>query len=1118
MLGSDVNLALVDKTPAQIMLLNQVLEKSLSGGLPVLIMSVAIALGAFALMVTPREEEPQIVVPSADVLIQAPGLDARQVERLVATPVEKLLAQIDGVEHVYSVSHAGRAVVSVSFYVGEDREDSLLKLYSKIYSHQDEVPAPVTGWVVKPVEVDDVPVLTATLYSRDPELGGFALRRLAEEVASALQSVAETNRIEVTGGQPRELTVALKPMFMAGRLTSLDDVLTAIERSNVRSMAGGVDQAGERILLELDARITSAADLRSLVVNVVDGVAVRLGDIAEITDGPAEPVSHTWISFTGEEDAYPAVNISIAKRQGANAVAVARDLGDRLERLQAELFPEGVFYRITRNYGDTADQKINDLIVSLGVAIIIVVVLIGLTLGWRAALVVALAVPVCYGITLILDFAAGYTINRVTLFALILALGLLVDDPITGVDNIERHLSEGVSPRQAVIDAITEIRTPLIMSTIAVIIVFIPMSFITGMMGPYMSPMAFNVPVAVISSTLVAFLVTPWLGLRLLRVDPPVEVSPTAVENQNSAGSGIYSRLVRPLLTHRRYGVVFLIVLGVLFVVSALLPLLRVVPLKLLPYDNRNEFQLVIDMPRGTTLEGTDALARDLAQHLGTVDEVLAVNAFVGTHAPMDFNGMIRRYYHRELPHQGELHVILADKLARADQSHALLLRLRPAIERIGSAHGGIVKMVEVPPGPPVVASVVAEIYGQPTTPYDLLIQAARQTATRLAAEPGVVDVDVSAEAQSRRWVLVPDQEKAALSGIGADTMRAALGLLSDGTIAGYAGSPHEAVPLPIRVRVPYAQRPEFGRLFVKGMPGITKYRERGAVTDAPTPLVSMAELVTREEVVSEQPIYHKDLLPVAYAFAEVAGRVPAAVVYDLDADLNAGVESGVRALAGRTYFNSGGGLPWSLPEGVRVNWSGEGEWNITLRVFRDLGIAFAVALVGLFAVIRVQTGLTSLTFIIMLAIPLTVIGIMPGFWLLNALAASEINGYADPVLFTATAMIGMIALAGIVVRNSLILIEFVQQARNAGMAVQAALLEAGRLRARPVLLTAGTTLLGNLVITLDPIFSGLAWAIIFGILASTLFTLLVVPVVYNLVYGERPAEQAEGESSDELA
>ncbi|MEZ5557618.1 MAG: efflux RND transporter permease subunit [Pseudomonadales bacterium] len=1106
-------------------LLENLVRLSLAGGVPVLTILAALLAGAFALLVTPREEEPQIVVPSADVLIEAPSLSARQVERLIATPMEKLLAQIDGVEHVYSVSETGRAVVTVAFYVGEDREDSLLKLYSKVYSHQDEVPAAVTGWVVRPIEVDDVAIVTATLWSEDPAVDDYQLRRLADEVAIDLQTVPRTNRIEVIGGERREFEVLLQPMSMAGRSTSIDDVLNALTRSNMRRLGGGVDRDDTRLLVELDGRIASAHALAALTVNVVDGVAVHLGEIAAVRDGPAEPDNYTWIQFAANHPqhsprSFPAVNVAIAKERGANAVRVADDLLGRLKSLQASIFPAGVHVEITRNYGETANAKIGDLVSSLGVAVVVVVALIGLTLGWRAALVVALAVPVCYGITLALDYAAGYTINRVTLFALILALGLLVDDPITGVDNIERHLRDPGDSGEAVVRAISEIRWPLLMSTLAIVIVFAPMSFITGMMGPYMSPMAFNVPVAVITSTVVAFVVTPWLAHRLLG-QRPAAIGPGAageLTNGTAPGGdhelaravrrphhGLYAALVRPLLASRKLSLGFLALLLVLLVLAMLLPLLRVVPLKLLPYDNKNEFQVVLDADEGTTLESLDGVARALTRFLVEVPEVRAVNAYIGTHAPMDFNGMIRRYYLRSQPHQGELHVVLADKQRRPEQSHALILRLRPDIDRIGREYGVNVKLVEVPPGPPVIATVVAEHYGEPTTPYQELLEAAHRTAARLSREPGVVDVDVSAQAESQRWVYVPDQEKAALSGISADVMASALAVLTSGTVAGQAAVPDEVQPLPIRVRVPYPERTALENLFVKGQPGVSKIRERGAVIDAPTPLVSLAELGAVQTLAREQLIYHKDLRPVAYTYAEVAGRVPAAIVYDVDADRVA--EGAVpeqaqpRPLAGRTYFNSGGGLPWALPEGIRLTWSGEGEWDITLRVFRDLGIAFAVALLGLYIVIRLQTGMAALTAIIMLAIPLTAVGIMPGFWLLNAFSGS-VGSYADPELFTATAMIGMIALAGIVVRNSLILIEFIQQARAEGASLDDALLEAGHMRTRPVLLTAGTTLLGNVVITLDPIFAGLAWAIIFGVTASTLFTLLVVPVVYKLVYG----------------
>ncbi len=1089
-------------------MLERAIRTALNGTLPAMLMFVALAAGAFALIKTPREEEPQIVVPLADVLIEAPTLDAQQVERLVATPLEKLLAQIDGVEHVYSMSNDGRAMVTVRFFVGEDREDSLVKLYNKLLSNQDLVPPGLTSWVVKPVEIDDVPIVVATLWS--DRVDDYDLRRLAQEIALDLQTVPDTNRIDVIGGRARELRVDIDPTAMAARNTAISDVLFALTASNVRMPSGQLQRANTQVLVETDARISDAASLAHLTVNVVDGVPVRISDIAVVYDGPAEPAAYNWITFGPAHraekvgGAFAAVDIAIAKKKGANAVVVARNVLHRLDAVSAQLFPAGVHYEITRNYGETADAKISDLIESLAVAVLSVVVLIGLFLGWRAALVVALAVPICYGFTLVLDYAAGYTINRVTLFALILALGLLVDDPIAGVDNIQRHLGNGRPNDDAITRAILEIRMPLVMSTLAIVIAFAPMRFITGMMGPYMSPMAFNVPVAVVFSTVVAFLVTPWLCKKLLRARPD--------KGAPAAASDLYARLVAPMLVSRRRSWLFLGALAVAFVVALTLPFLRVVPLKLLPHDNKNEFQVVIDAPEATTLEHTDAAAARIANYLTTVPEVRAVIAYSGNHSPMDFNGMVRHYYQREGNNVAELRVTLADKFSRPQQSHALALRLRTDIARIAAETGVIAKLVEVPPGPPVIAGIVAELYGNATTSYPTLIASARATAARLTREPGVVDVDVSAIDPAPRHVFVPDQEKAALSGVSAQAIATALEVVIKGRIATYVHAPAEAAPLPIRVQVPHAQRTDLGNLHIKGLPGIAKIRGAGGVTDAPTPSVSLAELGRFNETTRDQPIYHKDLRRVAYAFAEVAGRTPAEVIFDVDADRNtdgrAGTEAGTAAgavardIARRTFFASGGGDAWTLPAGVDISWSGEGEWDITLRVFRDLGIGFGVAILAMFLVIWWQTRRAALTAIILLAIPLTAIGIMPGFVLLNLVASNQIGAYADPVLFTATAMIGMIALAGIVVRNSLILIEFIEHERERGTPLDTALLRAGAMRARPVLLTAGTSVLGNLVITLDPIFSGLAWAIIFGVIASTAFTLLVVPVVYRLVYG----------------
>jgi multidrug efflux pump subunit AcrB len=1110
--------------------------------LPAILAVVAIFGGAVALFLTPREEEPQIVVPVADVFVSAPGLSAEQVERQVATPLEKLLFQIDGVEYVYSMSQPGRAVVTVRFYVGENREDSLVKIYNKVNSNADEVPAAVSSWVVKPVEIDDVPIVLAVLWSEDPErIGDHELRRLAEEVAQKLQAVENTNRVEVTGGRPRRIRVELDPEALAARRTAPLDVAWAIGVSNDRLAAGQLQQRDRTVALDAGTFIGSTEDLRRLAVNVVDGVPVYLQDVARVIDGPAEPTSYTWMGFGPAADAearikggvYPAAVISVAKKKGTNAVWVARDVERMLADLERDLFPPGVHYRIIRDYGQTAHGKVNDLVEGLLVAVLTVVVFIAIFIGWRAALIVALAVPICYGVTLVLDLFTGYTINRVTLFALILALGLLVDDPITGVDNIERYLRMSrFKPLRSVVSAIAEIRGPLIMATVAIVIAFAPMSFITGMMGPYMAPMAFNVPVAVMVSTFVAFIITPWLAYRMLPHRPPE----AAYDVRRTLVYRAYSSAVRPLIRSRGRAWTFMGAVVVVFLAAVSLPAFRLVPLKLLPYDNKDEFQIVVDMPEGTTLERTQGVTRALAEYLRTVPEVRDFTAFVGTSSPMDFNGLIRHYYLRDGAYQADIRVTLAGKRRRAQQSHEILLRIRDDLETIARRYQAPIKLVEVPPGPPVVATVAAEVYGGLTTPYPRLQRAAQTLAARLEREPFVVDVDTSVEAGQRKLVFVTDKEKAALSGIATEDVARTVALAADGMTAGYLQIPTEANPLPIVLRLPIERRssaPDLGALYLKGRPGIAKVHEDGGVRDAPQPLVQLGELGRFEHTVQDQTIYHKNLRRVVYVYAETAGRAPAAIIMDVGADRRprfggAGVASaapagggdrmevgsptssaspapGPRPLADRTYLDPGGGIPWSSPSDVKVVWPGEGEWFITLRVFRDLGIAFAVAVIGIFAVLYIQTGLATVAGIILLAIPLSMIGIMPGFWLLNHLGERVVAGYPNPVLFTATAMIGMIALAGIVVRNSLILIEFIQLALREGMVLEEALVQAGAVRMRPVFLTAGTTLLGNLVITLDPVFSGLAWAIIFGILASTLFTLAVVPAVYFLVYGNRP-------------
>ncbi len=1089
---------------------DRMVKSTLSGGVPLTILLLAIVAGIAALQFTPREEEPQIVVPMVDVLIEAPGLSARQVERQVATPVEKLLAQIPGVEHVYSTSLAGKAAVTLAFYVGEDREISILNTYNKLYANQDKVPEVVSRWMLRPIEVDDVPIMLLALWSDAPErYSSFELRRLAEDVSTYLQGIEQTSEVNIVGGRPRTIRILIDPESMGARKTTAADIFNALQISNVLRFVDQWAFNNESIVLESGDFVRSVEELNSFVVNVIDGTPVYLGDIAEIIDGPAEPDQYTWIdfapghpSFEDGNDVYPMVSISVAKQGGSNAVAVAENVHELLGKLQREVLPAEIHVEVIRDYGKTADEKVNNLTSSLGIAVFTVVVFIGVFLGWRPALVVGLAVPICYGVSLALDLAFGYTINRVTLFALILSLGLLVDDPITGVDNISRFIQKGGADfKDLIVAAMAEIRVPLLMSTVTIVLAFIPLAFITGMMGPYMAPMAFNVPVSVITSTVVAFLVTPWLASRILK-----ESSVPGTQDVISTGDrGFYQRMIEPLLNDRRKSKLVLWVVVILFVVVALLPVFRLVPLKLLPFDNKNELQIVIDMPESSSLEHTAAIARQVSAEVARVPEVRSIATYVGIPSPIDFNGMVRRYYQRIGTNMADLRLTLVDKDLREHQSHGVVLRLRELLAPM-NIDGVNIKVVEVPPGPPVMSTLVAEVYGEWLTPYDLQRQAAETLMARLKREPFVVEIDSTVQSPQQRMRFITDKQKAALSGVATDDINNTLLMANSGYKAGFLQLPRESVPLPIEMRLAPWERTDindFERLQVKGRPGIVQLSSAQGLDTAPQPLIAIGELGHFEHGLVDQAIHRKDLRPVVYVTAEVSGRTPAEVIADISADLGS-LESDSKDWRMRSFIDSGGDDPWHIPEDISISWTGEGEWKITLDVFRDMGLAFVFALVAIFIVLRIQTASATLSLIIMSAIPLTIIGIFPGFWILNMVGEREIAGAPEPVLFTATAMIGMIALAGIVVRNSLILVEFIDQARAQGLALKEALVQAGAVRMRPVLLTAGTTLLGNLIITLDPVFSGLALAIMFGIIASTLFTLIVVPVVYLLVF-DRP-------------
>ncbi len=1060
----------------------RIVEAFLHGNLSVLLILLMLACGAAALLLTPREEEPQIVVPMADILIRMPGATAEEVEQQVSSKLERLLAQIDGVEYVYSMSRPGEAIVTVRFFVGENREASLVKLHNKIMMNTDVVPPGVTGWVVKPVEIDDVPLVNVTLWSKTSD--DFALRRVAEQVEVALQGVPDTARTEIVGGRRRQLRVMLDPERMTARQVTPLDVDRVLRGANVNIQAGSLRSNNREVTVEGGPFVQTAKELETLVVGVFAGKPVYVSEIAKVLDGPEEPVTYTRISFgpgtrnrpEGVTD-YPAVTVGVAKRKGSNSVSVAHAIEARLAELRGTVIPHDIVASITRNNGETADEKVSELIRELGLAIIIVSALVMFSLGWREAIIVVLAVPLTFALTLLVNYLAGYSINRVTLFALILALGLVVDDPIVDVENIFRHFGlRKKPPREAVFDAVNEVRPPIIVATLVVMVSFVPMMFITGMMGPYMRPMALNVPVAMFMSMVVAFTVTPWLSYQVLKgVYDKGGHEPTDLHKTRTYR--IYKAVLTPFLESRRAAWALIGFTGLLFAGACVVPALGLVPLKMLPFDNKNEFQVLVDLPEGTTVETTDAVLQDIAHELKKNPEVAEVLTFAGTASPMDFNGLVRHYYLRREPHRGDLRVNLISKEERSMQSHAIVLRVRNGLDQLARKHKARIKIVEVPPGPPVLSTLVAEVYAKPFQTQGELEADARHVRSLFEKEPSVVDVDDTFEADRPRHVFRVDKEKASLTGITteqiANTLRIGLNGMTPGEgdpkdfRAGSGHLPRELNPLTILIQVPLGNRT-----------GLTDLLRLGVKTPGGE-IVRVGELGKFEELPAEQTIYHKNMRRVGYVTADTAGRTPAEAVIGLLFQLR----------------------DHPTPGGAEVVWTGEGEWKITLDVFRDLGLAFGGALLLIYVLMVYQTGSYLIPLVQMISIPLTVIGIMPGFWLLNLVTGTTVGGFANPVYFTATAMIGMIALAGIADRNAILLIDFIQHVRNRGATLKEALIESGAVRFRPILLTAGAAMLGAWPITLDPVFSGLAWALIFGLLVSTAFTLLLVPVVYWLLY-----------------
>jgi multidrug efflux pump subunit AcrB len=1022
---------------------------------------VAFLLGVFAVAVTPREEEPQINVTMANVLVPFAGASARDVEALVATPAEQVLAQMSGVEHVFSVSRPGMAVLTVQFEVGVPRTEALVRLYNTIQSNRDWL-SPNLGVgepIVKPKGIDDVPVVTLTLWSADAATGAYELERVAHAAEVELKRVPGTREVQTLGGPGRALRVLMDADRMNAHGVSPLDLANALQLANVSLPAGSIVRENREVVVETNNYLESAADVASLVVGTHDGRPVYLSDVAEVVDGPPQPARYVWTGTAKGE--HPAVTLQVTKKPGENAVDVAERVLARAAELRGTVIPAAVEVSVTRNYGATANDKAQQLIKKLIFATLSVIVLVFATLGWREALIVGVAVLLTLATTLFASWAWGFTLNRVSLFALIFSIGILVDDAIVVVENIHRRRALEHGPLHGIIpDAVDEVGGPTILATFTVIAALLPMAFVTGLMGPYMSPIPINASMGMLISLAIAFTVTPWLALKFLGRAHHAPDGGRRLE-------AVARRLLDPFLAsagwRRGLGAAILVLIGA----SASLAAVQLVILKMLPFDNKSEFQVVVDMPAGTPVEVTAAALRDLGAHIAKIPEVTDTQAYAGLSAPINFNGLVRQYYLRALPEQGDLQVNLAPKEARDRKSHDIAQSVRPALEDIGRRWNARVKVVEVPPGPPVLSPIVAEVYGPDEAGR---IRTAKQVREALAATPGIVGIDDSVEDAAPRIRLVVDQGKASLAGVARRDVAEAIRIGLAGADVTPLHDGQSKYEVPVRITLPPERQGSLEELL------------KLAVRTPAGELVPLSELVTPITDERDRPIYHKDLLPVVYVVADQAGAVDSPL-YGMFAArggiAGAGLEDG--GPLGEYFIRQ----PSDPYREYAIKW--DGEWQVTYETFRDMGLAYGVGLILIYLLVVAQFRSYLTPLVIMAPIPLTVIGVMPGHALLGA-------------NFTATSMIGMIALAGIIVRNSILLVDFVNLKVEEGMALKEAVIQSAAARAKPIALTGLAAMLGAAFILDDPIFNGLAIALIFGILVSTVLTLVVIPVLYYVM------------------
>ncbi|MGF1644757.1 MAG: efflux RND transporter permease subunit [Thiotrichales bacterium] len=1044
----------------------RITQKFQSNAITPLLALVGILLGLFAIIVTPREEEPQIDVTFANIFVPFPGASADEVENLVSGPAEQVLSEITGIEHVYSSSYPGLSVLTVQYKVGEDNTQALVRLYNKIASNQDWLPRNlgVLQPLIKPKGIDDVPILTATLWTDDPERGAYELLQVAHALEAELKRVPGTRDIYTIGGPENVVAVKLDPVRMAGYNIALEDLRFALVSANASRDAVTLVDDNEEVQVQAGAFMTAPEEIGGLIVGVMNGKPVYLNDVADVRYGPDHPERYVSFSKKGTVAGAPAVTIAVAKKPGENAVAIAEQLIKRFEQAQGIYIPDGINVEITRNYGETADSKAKKLIQKLLFATLSVVVLVWIAMGWREAFIVGVAIVITLLITLFASWAWGFTLNRVSLFALIFSIGILVDDAIVVVENIHRHMMMGGKKLLEVIPAaVDEVGGPTILATFTVIAALLPMAFVTGLMGPYMSPIPINASMGMVISLAVAYVVTPWLTYKTLK---NVDFSQHHGEAVAPWLGKLFHGVMTPFLRGKEGGgmrrMLFLSIM-VLIVLSVSLAAFKIVVLKMLPFDNKSEFQVVVDMPEGTSVEQTQRVLDELARHLESVPEVDNLQIYAGTAAPINFNGLVRQYYLREGAHVGDIQVNLVDKHHRDRDSHSVALSVRPPLQAIGKRFNANVKIVEVPPGPPVLSPIVAEVYG---LDYNGQIDVAKRVRQVFEETPDITDIDDSIEAPQRRFVLHVDRQKAALLGLSQQSVAQTISSVLGGDDATFMHGSHVKYAVPVRLMFETSNKADIERVLDL------------QIRSGNGRLIPMSEVVRVEQNTRERAIHHKDLLPVVYVTADMVGELdsPLYGMFDIMGKLNQ-LELDKIGTLDQFLFN--------LPENpylYSIKW--DGEWQITFETFRDMGIAYAVGMVLIYLLVVAQFRSYAVPLVIMAPIPLTVIGVMPGHALLDA-------------KFTATSMIGMIALAGIIVRNSILLVDFINEQVRGGMELQKAVVEAGAVRAKPIVLTGLAAMLGAFFILDDPIFSGLAIALIFGLLVSTVLTLIVIPVLY---------------------